>query len=104
MALYLVKAAILLLYFRLFPPDHIKLRRALYVTTAITALGSLLMMCFNLFWCLPVWRNWAKNPEDRCLGNYLFGRIIIFRFFFFFHFGGVEVLCTSVCANMILVL
>src|SRR4051812_21899772 len=59
--LYFIKASFLLFYLKLFPENFTRLRIALYSTIAFTSIGVVVTFCANMFWCLPVPRNWYST-------------------------------------------
>ncbi|KAF3920087.1 hypothetical protein AA313_de0200981 [Arthrobotrys entomopaga] len=65
-ALWGVKLSLLLLYYKLIPESIPTLRFALHITSSIVGASFLVILCLNMFWCLPVSRNWSVNPSDAC--------------------------------------
>lgn len=58
-SLYAVKVAFLLQYFSIFPKNRWKLRLVLVFLSCFVVLGGFAAVSMNLFWCLPVSRNWS---------------------------------------------
>ncbi|GAB7322403.1 hypothetical protein MBLNU13_g03356t2 [Cladosporium sp. NU13] len=63
--LYFPKAAILSLYFELFPSTMPKLRMALYIVTGYTVASGLTTLGINTFYCPHVPDNWSR-AEGSC--------------------------------------
>ena len=63
--LYFPKAAILSLYFELFPFSMSKLRMALYIVTGYTTASGLTTLGINTFYCPNVPDNWSRE-EGSC--------------------------------------
>lgn len=63
--LYFPKAAILSLYFELFPSTMPKLRMALYIVTGYTVASGLTTLGINTFYCPHVPDNWSRE-EGSC--------------------------------------
>jgi hypothetical protein len=63
--LYFPKAAILSLYFELFPYSMPKLRMALYIVTGYTTASGLTTLGINTFYCPNVPDNWSRE-EGSC--------------------------------------
>lgn len=63
--LYFPKAAILSLYFELFPSTMPRLRVALYIVTGYTVASGLTTLGINTFYCLHVPDNWSRK-EGSC--------------------------------------
>lgn len=63
--LYFPKAAILSLYFELFPSTMPKLRMALYIVTGYTVASGLTTLGINTFYCPHIPDNWSRE-EDSC--------------------------------------
>ena len=47
-----------------------KTRACLWITIVFVAIGFFVSTCFNLFSCLPFWRNWTVLEEDLCEGGW----------------------------------
>ena len=56
--MYCVKMSFLLLYLQIFPQDMRKLRVALYASFVLLALSFVSTFCMDMFYCVPVSRNW----------------------------------------------
>lgn len=65
MGLYFPKAAILSLYFELFPSSMPRLRMALYVVTGYTSASGLTTLGINTSYCPNVPDNWS-GEEGSC--------------------------------------
>ena len=63
--LYFPKAAILSLYFELFPSSMPRLRRALYIVTGYTSAAGITTLGINTFYCPHVPDNWSRE-EGSC--------------------------------------
>jgi hypothetical protein len=63
--LYFPKAAILSLYFELFPFSMPRLRMALYIVTGYTTASGLTTLGINTFYCPNVPDNWSRE-EGSC--------------------------------------
>ena len=63
--LYFPKAAILSLYFELFPSSMQKLRMALYIATGYTVAAGITTLGLNTFYCPHVPDNWSQE-EGKC--------------------------------------
>ena len=81
--LYSIKAAFLILYFKIFPPALGPLRIALVAVTILIALGYSSTVAVNMFLCQPVRRNWtADDYPIRCVA---YSKLRVYFFTNFFH-------------------
>lgn len=69
--LYFPKAAILSLYFELFPSTMPKLRMALYIATGYTVASGLTTLGINTFYCPHVPDNWSRAQGSCSVFNSL---------------------------------
>jgi hypothetical protein len=68
-AFYLCKAALLAVYYVLFPTFMKKRRMALWAVIIYTAVSYVITMILNLSVCTPITTNWALDPGDSCIPN-----------------------------------
>ena len=68
LVVYAVKAALLSMYFELFSPRMIYLRRGLYFTIALVGAGFFASLGVNIFWCMPIEKNWYDLYSHRTNG------------------------------------
>ncbi|KAJ6261503.1 hypothetical protein Dda_4173 [Drechslerella dactyloides] len=61
-----IKLSLLLLYYKLIPESIPILRIALHTTSFVCATSFLVVICMNMFWCLPVSRNWSIDKSHAC--------------------------------------
>ncbi|KAK6540607.1 hypothetical protein TWF694_008002 [Orbilia ellipsospora] len=66
-SVWLVKCAILSFYYTIIPASLPIHRKALNITTVAVLLSLLVVSFLNMFWCIPVSRNWSLNQNDICL-------------------------------------
>lgn len=71
MGLYFPKAAILALYFELFPSTMPRLRMALYIVTGYTVASGLTTLGINTFYCPNVPDNWSGEGGSCSVFNSL---------------------------------
>ncbi|KAK6519219.1 hypothetical protein TWF281_003055 [Arthrobotrys megalospora] len=65
-ALWLVKCALLSFYYSIIPTSLTAHRKALHFVTAAVLMSMFGVLSINIFWCMPVNRNWSLNKEDIC--------------------------------------
>ncbi|EPS39975.1 hypothetical protein H072_6338 [Dactylellina haptotyla CBS 200.50] len=61
-----IKLSLLLLYYKLIPESIPILRLALHITSVVIGASFIVVVCLNMFWCLPVSRNWSIDKADAC--------------------------------------
>ncbi|KAF3319238.1 hypothetical protein TWF173_003687 [Orbilia oligospora] len=60
------KVSLLLLYYKLIPESIPILRLALHITSLVIGVSFFIVFCLNMFWCVPIARNWSIDREDAC--------------------------------------
>ncbi|EPS41631.1 hypothetical protein H072_4493 [Dactylellina haptotyla CBS 200.50] len=65
-SLWLIKCTILSFYYTIIPTSLPIHRKALNIVTGAVLLSMLGVLCVNIFWCMPVNRNWSLNREEIC--------------------------------------
>jgi hypothetical protein len=55
--LYLPKFSLIAFYFDLIPRIFVNIRRALYLTTGFVISSSIVTICMDIFWCVPLSAN-----------------------------------------------
>ncbi|EPS38484.1 hypothetical protein H072_7780 [Dactylellina haptotyla CBS 200.50] len=60
-----VKLSLLALYYTLITDQLPKLRLALHCVTGYTVATLIISIFLNLFWCVPISRNWSLEPQNR---------------------------------------
>lgn len=68
LSLWLVKFALLGLYYRLVP-QRTKMRIFLNITTAVAIASTIVIILMNLFICVPVSLNWSLDPNNFCYSS-----------------------------------
>lgn len=68
LSLWLVKFALLGLYYRLVP-QKTKMRIFLNITTAVAIASTIVIILMNLFICVPVSLNWSLDPNNFCYSS-----------------------------------
>lgn len=66
--LWLVKFALLGLYFRIVPRNTIT-RKFLWFTFVVAIMAGVVIVLLNLLLCQPVSLNWALHPTERCYSS-----------------------------------
>ncbi|KAK6534004.1 hypothetical protein TWF281_005344 [Arthrobotrys megalospora] len=61
-----IKLSLLLLYYKLIPESIPILRLALHVTSSFVGVSFFIVFCLNMFWCVPIARNWSINKDEAC--------------------------------------
>lgn len=68
-AIYLVKAALLIWYYTITPKTLTRCRRALQLISALCVISFLLALGFSFLWCWPVSRNWTLEGPRICIAS-----------------------------------
>ncbi|EWC47436.1 hypothetical protein DRE_00404 [Drechslerella stenobrocha 248] len=61
-----IKLSLLLLYYKLIPESIPILKLALRITAYIVGASFIVVLCLNMFWCLPISRNWSLDKSNAC--------------------------------------
>ncbi|KAJ6262677.1 hypothetical protein Dda_3489 [Drechslerella dactyloides] len=64
---WLVKCTILSFYYTIIPTSLSTYRKALHVVMAGVLASMATVLCINIFWCLPIRRNWSLSRDSECL-------------------------------------
>jgi hypothetical protein len=67
--IWVIKGAILGLYYRIIPRQNVKTRWFLYFTTALTILSGFVVLCINAFLCNPISSNWSLDWDNACYSS-----------------------------------
>lgn len=67
--IWVIKGAILGLYYRIIPKQNVKTRWFLYFTTALTILSGFVVLCINAFLCNPISSNWSLDWGNACYSS-----------------------------------
>ena len=57
--MYMIKYAMIFLYYEIIPPHMVALRIATHATLLITFVGGASTFFMKLFWCQPIKSNWS---------------------------------------------